>query len=236
MILIFREAGVLHQQVKEAATLADLWRAPTFTNCYTHSSIVTAVKPLPDEGQGATRGKYAAFTVVSVEHQGKLVIWTVLDSQRDFETNLGLAHWGQVRMVATTIIDLATIIHTEIEPGQEVHGYDIGVDPEDSSHLLVASDDGMIIHGSTQPDHRPNPRIFKSEIDTLSACKSISFCPFDESYLIIGSDDGSIRLHNTVNEKPLITWSGTVDNEPIQKVIWSPSRPCVFFLLDTANR
>ena len=140
------------------------------------------------------------------------------------------------RMVSTTVIQLANLVHTELGPDLELHAYDIGIDPDDSSHLFVAADDGLVIHGSTQPDHRPTPRMFKPEIETLSACKSISFCPFDEPYMIVGSEDGSIRLHNTVNEKPLITWSGTVDNEPILRVIWSPSRPCVFFLLDTANR
>ena len=44
------------------------------------------------------------------------------------------------------------------------------------------------------------------------------------------------RLHSTNNDGPLITWAGTVDNEPILKVIWSSSRPCVFFILDTDNR
>ena len=38
----------------------------------------------------------AAFQLVSVESQGKAVVWTVLDTQRDFNTQLGLAHWGQV--------------------------------------------------------------------------------------------------------------------------------------------
>ena len=38
----------------------------------------------------------AAFQLVSVESQGRAVVWTVLDTQRDFNTQLGLAHWGQV--------------------------------------------------------------------------------------------------------------------------------------------
>ena len=54
--------------------------------------------------------------------------------------------------------------------------------------------------------------------------------------MLVGSEDGSIRLHSTNNDRPLITWAGTVDNEPIVKVIWSTSRPCVFFILDTDNR
>ena len=54
---------------------------------------------------------------------------------------------------------------------------------------------------------------------------------------------GGMELHLFTNNiyavllfRPLITWAGTVDNEPIVKVVWSTSRPCVFFILDTANR
>ena len=49
-------------------------------------------------------------------------------------------------------------------------------------------------------------------------------------------DDGSVRLHNIQNERPLITLQGTMDELPIQKIIWSPSRPCVFVILDVRSR
>ena len=54
--------------------------------------------------------------------------------------------------------------------------------------------------------------------------------------MLAGSDDGSVRLHATTNERPLITWPGTVDGQPIVKLVWSTSRPCVFVVLDTASR
>ena len=86
-------------------------------------------------------------------------------------------------------------------------------------------------------DHRPNPRSFKPDLDVLSAAvRSLSFCPFGEGYMLAGSDDGSVRLHATTNERPLITWPGTVDGQPVVKLIWSTSRPCVFVVLDTASR
>ena len=72
--------------------------------------------------------------------------------------------------------------------------------------------------------------------ETSSSVASLSFCPYDEPFLLLGSEDGGIRLHSTGNDRPLITWAGTVDNEPIVKTAWSSSRPCVFFILDTANR
>ena len=86
-------------------------------------------------------------------------------------------------------------------------------------------------------DHRPNPRSFKPDLEVLSAAvRSLSFCPFGEGYMLVGSDDGSVRLHATTNERPLITWPGTVDGQPIVKLAWSTSRPCVFVVLDTASR
>ena len=72
--------------------------------------------------------------------------------------------------------------------------------------------------------------------ETSSSVASLSFCPYDEPFLLLGSEDGGIRLHSTNNDRPLITWAGTVDNEPIIRTVWSSSRPCVFFILDTANR
>ena len=46
----------------------------------------------------------AAFQLVSVENQGRAVVWTVLDTQRDFNTQLGLAHWGQVNQLVIVIV------------------------------------------------------------------------------------------------------------------------------------
>ena len=227
---------MLHQQVWDSS--GPVWRSPTFSNCDTHLHPVTCVTPLPDQVDSSIlhHDRFSAFPLVSLDRAGILVIWTVLDSQRDHEKNLGLAHWGQVRIVKTTLINLSSTLHLELGPDHEISAFDVGIDPEDSSHLLIGVGDGLVIHGSTQPDHRPSPRLYRPEVETIASSRSIAFCPFDESYFLAGSDDGSIRLHHVVNEKPLITWSGTVDNQPINKVIWSPSRPCVFCILDTANR
>ncbi len=64
----------------------------------------------------------------------------------------------------------------------------------------------------------------------------MSFCPFGEQFFLAGSDDGNVRLHSVTAERPLITWPGTVDGQPILKLIWSPSRPCVFIILDSDSR
>jgi len=187
-----------------------LRRAPTYVSQGSHASKVVSVRHLQD-GEGAPtpvsdKGGLAAFQLVSVESQGRAVVWTVLDTQRDFNTQLGLAHWGQVRMVPSSVINLASLVNNDPNTlGKEVHGYDLAVDPEDGTRLYMGADDGVVIHGSTQADHRPSPRLFKPEIETSAACNSIAFCPFAEPYMLLGSQDGSIRLHHSSNERPLIT-------------------------------
>ena len=103
---------------------------------------------------------------MTLELEGKVVIWTLLDHQKDFEKHLGLAHWGQVRMVASNTINLRSLTASDPLEQLEHHGHDISMDPLDVSRFYVASDGGTILHGSTQADHRPSPRTFKSEIGT----------------------------------------------------------------------
>ena len=43
----------------------------------------------------------------------------------------------------------------------QIHAYDVEIDPGDSSHIFVTADNGLVIHASTNPDHRPAPRILR---------------------------------------------------------------------------
>ena len=47
---------------------------------------------------------------MTVEERGALVVWTVLDGQRDAAgQHIGLAHWGSVRLVSTLALDLRAL-------------------------------------------------------------------------------------------------------------------------------
>ena len=85
-------------------------------------------------------------------------------------------------------------------------------------------------------DHKPSPRSYKPELESNIAIHSLTYCPFGEQFILAGSDDGSVRMHSAVSEKPLITWPGTVNGQPVLQIIWSSSRPCVFFILDSDSR
>jgi WD40 repeat protein len=176
---------------------------------------------------------------VTIEEKGQLIVWTVLDGQRDVDSHIGLAHWGSVRLVRTMTMDLGVYMGIkDAALGGEANAFDVTFDPLDGSRVYIGTENGTVLHVSVQSaDHRPNPRSYKPELDALSAAiRSLAFCPFGEGYMLAGSDDGTVRLHATTNERPLITWPGTVDGQPIVKLIWSTSRPCVFVVLDTASR
>ncbi|TRY78803.1 hypothetical protein TCAL_07584 [Tigriopus californicus] len=228
-----RESLNIHQEVKrEVIDNADfIFRSPTFsTNAGPdeHNSTIKSVTPLPEMKREQSAEGYndfgGAFQLISVEEQGCAIIWTVLDNQHDFDQHVGQAHWGTIRLVQSQRIELDSNL------------YGITVNPHDGSQLLLGMEGGAIHHASTKSNHKPNPRQFLPEFEAQSNPQSIAFCPFGHGFFLVGSDDGTVRLHATTNMKPLITWPGTVDGEPVVDLIWSQSRPCVFVLLDNLSR
>ncbi len=237
-----REPQTPHQEVlREGKDQKDrIFRSATFTTLQEgnsdesgagHLSQVTVVKPLPEPKEDVTNflPTSNAFQLLTAEEAGIIFVWTVLDSRnQDPEQHLGLAHWGKIRLVRTIVVDLSSDCSIS----------DVCFDPLDGSRLFVASDNGLVIHTSTHPDHRPVPRSYRPDCESLlAACRSLSFCPFGrEQYFLAACDDGAVRLHAVSNERPLISWPGTVeDGQPARSVTWSQSRPCVFFVLDSGN-
>ena len=73
-------------------------------------------------------------------------------------------------------------------------------------------------------------------IDAVSEIHTICVCPHDGRYLLVGGSDGIIRLHSKSSTKPLTSWQVAKELAPIIKINWSPSRPCVFYVLDDIGR
>ena len=83
-------------------------RSPTYTAEGGHSTEVVSIKTLLDdtgfrEHTPISSKAMAAFQIISLEESGKLIIWTLIDQQRDYSNHLGLAHWGQVKIPNTFI-------------------------------------------------------------------------------------------------------------------------------------
>lgn len=234
-----RESYGVHRDVVKIEDLNEdqIHRSPTYTTASEeafHESPITGLKTLPPEeaimDPGLALEGASTFQLVSSEEQGKVIIWTVLDSVRDLNNYLGLAHWGCVRIVSSIQVEL---------PSESLTAHDVifgSRKVDNRGDLLVATGIGNVYHGSIHVDHKPSPRYYKPELDSSIACRSLTFCPFGEQYFLAGSDDGSVRMHSLSAEKPLITWPGTVDGQPVSQIIWSPSRPCVFFILDSDSR
>jgi WD40 repeat protein len=243
-----REAASTHREVaapdddeddkeeggRDDATV-DLLRSPTYETAGSaaggdgHASAVTALAVLPENNGGTAgngdAGALSTFQLVTAEENGQVFVWTVVEARGDPDQHLGLAHWGSVRLVRSLVVDVGSVAAFDVAFG-------------DAGALLVAADGGLIMHRSSRADdHRPQPRAFRPEFDTTAAVRAVSFCPFGgEPYFLAGSDDGCVRLHVTSAERPLISWPGTVDGQPVTRLIWSRSRPCVFAVLDTASR
>lgn len=208
-------------------------RSPTFTTSSgeetSHDSAVTGLKPLPEVSLEGTYGD--TFQIVSCEELGRVIIWTVLDSLRDSDVHLGLAHWGCVRIVNSVQTNLDCISAADV-----IFGGPRRSSESRGGDLFVAMGNGHIHHGSVHAEHKPSPRVYKGELESNIGVRSLTFCPFGEQFILAGCDDGSVRLHSVTSEKPLITWPGSVDGQPIVQIIWSPSRPCVFYVLDSDSR
>ena len=95
-----------------------LQRSPTFTTSSgeesNHDSAITGLKPLPEVSSTLEGGYGDTFQIVSCEELGKVIIWTVLDSLRDSDVHLGLAHWGCVRIVNSVQMDLECVSSQDV--------------------------------------------------------------------------------------------------------------------------
>ena len=238
-----REPFACHREViKMDANDETVHRSPTFTSSDAaeengHESPITGIHPIHSlESSASTDFEADTFQLITCEEQGKVIIWTVIDSVRDSDVHLGLAHWGCVRIVSSVQLEV---------PLDCLSSYDITFgtfadvkdgDTSNRSDFFVATGNGNLYHASALVDHKPSPRFYKPELESTTAIRSLTFCPFGEQFILAGSDDGSVRMHSVTSEKPLITWPGTVNGQPVLKIIWSPSRPCVFYILDSDSR
>jgi len=61
----------------------------------------------------------------------------------------------------------------------------------------------------------------------MGPCLGVSCSPFVKRLFLTCSSDGSVRLYDTLSQRPLVVYEPGY-NEYVMKVCWSPFRPCVF--------
>lgn len=122
--------------------------------------------------------------------------------------------------------------------------------PWEPSQFLVQKIEGGLLHGSRFAN-LGLPKQYKCDgLNFGSQVTAVHFSPFARGYFLAGCRDGSIRLYCHTIAHPLVTWSSFCvqyralahsvhDNANlpgIEQVQWSPQRPAVFYVLDTAGR
>ena len=121
------------------------------------------------------------FQLASIEENGCLIIWTVLDGQENVDFHTGLAHWGSVRLVRSLRLELNE--HFLNDPMAQVAAHCLA---NDSLSLFIGSDNGIVYNVPIRPGQRSNPKTYLAEIDNTSACRSIDFCPFGKDFMLVG--------------------------------------------------
>ena len=161
-----------------------------------HMSKVTCLKPLEvrdnnnqdlqdhmsnETKSASTSSTNNLFQLASIEENGCLIIWTVLDGQENVDFHTGLAHWGSVRLVRSLRLELNE--HFLNDPMAQVAAHCLA---NDSLSLFIGSDNGIVYNVPIRPGQRSNPKTYLAEIDNTSACRSIDFCPFGKDFMLVG--------------------------------------------------
>ena len=154
-----------------------------------HVSKIMCLRPLENRENSDARASSENhspsstnhFQLASIEENGCVIIWTVLDGQHSVDLHPGLAHWGSVRLVRSLRLELNEYFLND--PMVQVAAHCLA---NDSLSLFIGSDSGIVYNVPIRPGQRSNPRTYNSEIDNTSSCRSIDFCPFGREFILVG--------------------------------------------------
>jgi WD40 repeat protein len=100
------------------------------------------------------------------------------------------------------------------------------------NRYLVGTDIGHVIHGVRFGSLESAPKSFTTN-GFKAEVTCISFSPYKHNIFLVGFGDGTVSLYSTDASLPLNTWD-TVYSQPILRIVWSTSRPSVFFAVSAA--
>jgi WD40 repeat protein len=255
-----REPGSSHASVELGGATADriALRSPTYSSdCLAsgaHLSPITQLCAMPVAGDDGD------LSIASLELEGLLILWVVLEAVELDALDLGQAVGGKERLLRSGSVALTE--HALREPGASAgqraggaaarrSGGRSGATsmsvlptrcvsmtflPMDQSRLLISTDLPTLLHRSRYPDSQPSPEAFVAdgvEAASASVC-GVAFCPASALHCVAGRSDGSVALYHVDDPKPLLTWAGFASGA-ITQVAWSPSRPAVIWALDASE-
>ncbi|XP_020278948.1 WD repeat-containing protein 60 isoform X2 [Pseudomyrmex gracilis] len=234
-----KEDAMWHQRVTDKANELD-WviRMPTYTTTANteadaHTSQVIAIRVLSKIETASVKNgsnKFVPIQICSLDENGCLITWSVVHRMGINIDDLGLSHWGDIRLVKNQKA-LLTQKDTEITNFVDMH-----VDSANTNNIYVATNSTDVLH-ATCIGNRTNPLTYKpAKISECGNSTCIDVCPFGQSFFWVGCDDGTIRLHHLNIQRPIVQLKNEQFTERIKVLKWSKTKPLTIFTLDDSSR
>ncbi|XP_011875814.1 PREDICTED: WD repeat-containing protein 60 isoform X2 [Vollenhovia emeryi] len=233
-----KEDEMWHQKITDKANEFD-WviRTPTYATTVeldAHTSQVVAIRVLSKIETASAKersNKFVPIQICSLDEDGCLIIWSIVHNMGINIDDLGLSHWGDIRLVNNQKTFLtkkdAEIMNTFV---------DMHVDSANTNNIYIATNSTDVLH-ATYIGNRTNPLTYKpAEISECGASTCIDVCPFDRSFFWVGCDDGTIRLHYLNVERPIVQLKNEQYTDEIKILQWSKTKPLTIYTLDNNSR
>ncbi|GAB1859922.1 Wd repeat-containing protein 60 [Camponotus japonicus] len=229
-----------HQKITDKANELD-WviRTPTYTTTGiteldAHTSQVVAIRvqsKIETTFAKERSNKFVPIQICSLDEDGYLIIWSIVHNMGINIDDLGLSHWGNIRLVKNQKMSLTRrdkeIMNTFI---------DMHVDSASINNIYVMTNSTDVLH-ATCIGNKTNPLMYKpTEISECGSSTCIDVCPFGQSFFWIGCNDGTIRLHYLNTERPIVQLKNEQYADKIKILQWSKTKPLTVYILDNNSR
>ncbi|XP_065941136.1 cytoplasmic dynein 2 intermediate chain 1 isoform X9 [Magallana gigas] len=251
-----REPPALHKSVHYENS-DHLLRYPTYNTAGivevdNHHSPITTLTPVVSytDSDSASQDSHEdssgglTFQLVSCEEMGILKFWVVAEiSSPDMagsEVDLGLSPGGRIKLVLSSSMKLRNPLREKTETTKEKQGYlrtfELQLSPGDLNHYYVGTEKGFVYHG-LRFGSKAYPRMFTALSDAPVDIRTLDFSPFCHPCFLATTGDGDVHLFSTKTDTALVSWPARVwGTTGVRCAKWSPSRPCVFYVLDDNSR
>ncbi|KMQ96611.1 wd repeat-containing protein 60 [Lasius niger] len=229
-----------HQKITDKANELDwMIRTPTYTTTAiteldAHTSQVVAIRVLSKIEITSAKersNKFVPIQICSLDEDGYLIIWSIVHNMGINIDDLGLSHWGNIRLVKNQKMSL-------MERNKEIMNtfIDMHVDSASTNNIYVVTNSTDVLH-ATCIGNKTNPLMYKpAEISECGGSTCIDVCPFDKSFFWIGCNDGTIRLHYLNTERPIVQLKNEQYTDKIKILQWSKTKPLTIYILDNNSR